>query len=334
MATEATVQVLASSVDTGGVSIVTSTRTKAQPRYGTVYNPATFAAAPPVWFHRCQDGRYLGLFMNRWTGGTSVYHDGPQLYSDFDIDPTPVRAYIEPTSGAIDGPHPMTSNQPGDLTLNAAVSRGDFLFTLGRRSDVAWLQHWRISDRGVLSLVAEEATPLGYELGLWADQNFVFVFGSDDDGHLSRVRKNWGRIGNGTDPTRQWEYEGVKGWLTDVSLHTPMLPHLPADGPVSAAQFRDRAYIMVTRHAAGAYAAEVWTQRTVDQTWTRLNDTVIPLGDDADYLGGTAYMQPQLVGNKDLLPDGSRTGIPYVTSTHVDIGDDQAMLTEWGLQAV
>jgi len=334
MATEATEQILASSVDTAGVSTVTATRTVANPRSGTIYNPATLAAAPPVWFHRLQDGRYLALFRNRWVDATGVYHDGPQMFSDYTEDLTPVRGYIAPTTGAIDGPYPMTSYLTGNLRLNAAVSRGDYLFTLGTLDGIAWVQHWRISDRGVLSLVGEEATPLGYDLGLYADRNYLQVFGADEDGNLARVRKNWGRIGNNVDAQMQWEYEGLKGWLTDASLHTPMLPHLPADGPCSMATFRDRTYLVITEHSGGAYSAEVYTQRAVDQTWTRLGDTVIPLGDDADYLGGSAYLQPQLVGNKDLLPDGASTGIPYVTSVRVVIGGDQAILTEWDLLTV
>lgn len=334
MATEATEQILSTSVDIEGISIVSATRTVATPRNGTIYNPATLAAAPPVWFHRLQDSRYLALFKNRWIDATGVYHDGPQMFSDYTEDPIPVRAYVAPTTGAIDGPYPMTSNLSGDLTLHAAVSRGDYLFTLGALDGVAWIQHWRISDRGVLSLVDEEAAPLGYDLGLHADRNHLQVFGADEDGKLSRVRKNWGRIGDNTDPQMQWEYEGLKGWLTDDELHTPMAPGLPADGPCSVAQFRDRTYVMATEHSGGAYSAEVWTQRTVDQTWKRLGDTVIPLGDDADYLGGSAYLQPQLVGNKALLADGASTGIPYVSSVKVVIGSDQAILTEWGLLSV
>lgn len=335
MATEATEQILSTSVDTAGVSTVTATRTVANPRNGTIYNPTTLAAAPPVWFHRLQqDGRYLALFKNRWTAATGVYHSGPQMFSAHTADPVPVRAYIAPTTGAIDGPYPMTSYLTGALRLNAAVSHGDYLFTLGTLDGVAWVQHWRISDRGVLSLVGEEAVPLGYDLGLYADRNYLQIFGADEDGHLARVRKNWGRIGNNVDPQMQWEYEGLKGWLTDAGLHTSMVPNLPADGPCSVAKFRDRLYVAATEHSSGAYAAEVYTQRVVDQTWTRLGDTVIPLGDDADYLGGSAYLQPQLVGNKDLLPVGASTGIPYVTSVRVVVGSDQAILTEWDLLTV
>ncbi len=61
MATEATAQVHESSADSAGVSIVTATRTVAAPQQGTIYNPATFAAGVPVWFHRLQDGRYIAI---------------------------------------------------------------------------------------------------------------------------------------------------------------------------------------------------------------------------------------------------------------------------------
>lgn len=334
MATEATQQVLDTSVDTAGVSTVTATRTVAAPRQGTIYNPATFAAAVPVWFHRTQDGRYLALFSTSWTAATAAYHDGPQVFSDFTEVTAPVRAYIDPTTGTIDGPYPVSSNQDGALTLRAAVSRSDYLFTLGTLDEVAWVQHWRINDRGLLILQGEESVPLGYELGLHVDGNYLWVFGADVDGHLARVRKNWARIGTNADPNMQWQYEGVRGWYADPAMHAPMLPHLPAAGPVSVATFRDRTYLATTEHSAGAYAAEIYTQRIVEQVWLRVGDTVIPLGDDDVYMGGGVYLQPQLVANKVLVAAGANTGVPYVTSVRVVVGDDQAILTEWGMLSV
>lgn len=337
MATEATVQVLDGAVETAGVSIVTTTRDPDNPRQGTIYNPTTFAAGVPVWFHRRHDGKYLALFSKRWVAATAVYNDGPQLFSAHTETDAPGVALIDPTTGTCDGPFLPPGNQPGVNTLIAAYSRGDYLFTVGTKDDVAWLQHFVITRNGGLQLQGEEEIPLGYNLGVYADGFYVRIFGADEDGNLASVRKNWGRIGVNNDPQNQWQYEGAKGWYVTDYLDNmiPVPPgNLPAAGPVSMAKFRDRYYLMVTEYVAGAYAARVYTSRTIDQAWKALGSNVIPLGDDDTYLGGGAYLQPQLVANKDLLADGAQTGWPYVTSVLVESGSDQGILTSWGILSV
>lgn len=333
MATEATIQILDTAVETTGVSTVTATRTVAAPRHGTIYNPTTFAAGVPVWFHRRQDGKYLALFSKRWTAATGVYHNGPQLFSAYTETVAPGIATIDPTTGTCDGPFLPPGNQPGHNTLTTAVSRGDFLFTLGTKDSVAWVQHHTITRNGGLQLQGEEEVPLGFQLGLYADERFLYVFGDDGSGRLARLRKNWGRIGNQTDPSMQWECEGEKGWYTDLTESLPMPGYPPADGPCSMAKFRDRFYLMTSVDTVGVHAGQAYTKRAVDRTWAPLGDPIVQ-GNDAAYMGGGVYLQPQLVVNTALLPDDANTGFPYVTSTKVTVGSDDGILTEWGILAV
>ena len=333
MSTEATTQVLDTSVDTAGVSTVTATRTVAAPRQGTIYNPTTFAAGVPVWFHRRQDGQYLALFKQRWYAATAVYNAGPQSFSAHTVDTTPHYLVINPTTGHTEGPFLLA----GMDTLDAAVSRGDYLFLIGTKGGVGWVQHYVVTRTGGLQLQGQEATPLSLHLGVYADGFYLNIFGDDGTGKLAQARKNWGRIGTNSDPNMQWSYQGAKGWYTSVDDTLPLPTDsgtIPAGGPVSVAKFRDRYYLAVTEHIAGAYASHVYTTRAVDADWIPVGSDVIPLGADAVYLGGGAYLQPQLVANKALVPDGANTGFPYVTSVKVVTGSDQAILTTWGILTV
>lgn len=328
MATEATTQVLETAVDAAGVSVVTTTRTVDAPRNGTVYNPATLAAGVPVWFHRLQDGRYLALYSTHWTDGTGAYGTGAQLFSAHTEVTTPVYLIVDPTTGTADGPYPLPT--PLD-TLVSAVSRGDYLFTVGVRGIDAWVQHYRITRFGRLTLVAEELAPTaGFRLGLYADPNYLWVFGDYGDGKLARVRKNWGDLGQ----AGGWEYEGLRGWYSTIEDGVSMVGDLPAAGPCSVAKFRDRYYVVTTAHSSGAYFAKTYTQRAVDQKWTLTSGDPLALGADAVYMGGAAYLQPQLVANKALLPDAAASGFPYVTSVKFTSGGNQAIITGWGLLAV
>lgn len=327
MSTEATVQVLDSAVENAGVSTVTATRTVANPRNGTVYNPDTFAAGVPVWFHRLQDGRYIAVYRNRWYDATAVYHDGPQLFSGYEED-GPCYVYIDPTTGNFEGPHPIELD-----TLNAAVSQGEYLFLLGTVDDDATVQHFAVSRFGGLQLQGTEVVPAGLNLGLYADGYHLHVFGSDDDGKLVRARKNWARIGTQQDPYMQWEYQGEKGWYSDPAEITPLPGYPTADGPCSMAKFRDRYYLMTTWLFGETYYGQAYTARPVDPAWKPVGDP-IPLGDEDTYMGGGVYLQPQLSVNSALLPDGAASGFPYVTSVKVFIGEDTAVLTEWGILAV
>lgn len=327
MATEATVQILDSAVETTGVSTITATRTVANPRNGAVYNPLTFAAGVPVWFHRRQDGKYLAVYSQRWVSATSVYHAGPQLFSAHTVA-GPCYAVIDPTTGTVEGPYDL-----GFDTLTSAVSRGDYLFLLGEVDGDATVQHYVITRLGGLQSQGIEQVPLGYKLGLYADPFYLYVFGADGDGRLARIRKNWARIGVNTDAQMQWECEGVKGWYTDLSEGVAMPGYPPADGPCSMAKFRDRFYLMTTVETVGLFAGQAYTKRPVDRAWSP-HGSPVTIGADAAYLGGAAYLQPQLVVNTAMLPDGANTGFPYVTSVKVQVGADQAILTEWGILSV
>lgn len=326
MATEATPQIPETAVETAGISVVSSTRTLDLPRQGSIYNPTSFAAGVPVWFHRRNDGKYLGLFSEHWAAATGVYNDGPQLFSDYTESLTPVYMVIDPATGAAAGPYFLS----GLDTMNAAVSRGDYLFVLGTRDSKAWLQHYVITRSNALQLQGEELVPNDFHLGLYADNFHLWVFGPDEDGFLTRIRKNWGRIGSNADPALQWEYEGERGWFSDPEESRAMTGDLPANGPCSVAKFRDRYFIMTTSAFEGDVWAQPYSARAVDTKWKPFDDPIM-LGTDDTALGA-AYLQPQLTVNPSLV--SGDTGFAYVTSVLVEDDDNAGILTQWSILSV
>lgn len=337
MATERAVQVMDTAVDTAGISVVSATQTLAIPRRGSIYNPDTFAAAAPVWFHPMHDGRYLGLFSRYWNAATAAYNSGPQIYSAHTEVTDPSWAYIDPGTGATTGPSPIPSNSAGTRVLTAACSRGDYLFTLGTLDGNAWVQHFVFTRNGGLQLQGEEQVPVNYTLGVYADGSHLWVFGAGTGGHLSLVRKNWGRIGISKDVSQQWQYRSASGWLTDPATSEPLLDtsggFLPADGPCSMAVVRDRLVLSTTTHAAAAWSSTSYTKRQVDSRWKLRPVAPIDLGTDSTYLGGGACLQAQLPANSATLT-GTQAGFTYVKSTKLVVSANTGILTEWGMLAL
>lgn len=338
MSTEATTQVLDTSVDAEGVSVISATRTVVAPRQGAMYNPVTLAAAVPLWFHRVQDGRYLAVLKSRWTAATQVYNNGPQLYSAYTETTIPAWTYVVPVTGNISTVLPIPSLRTGARVITAAVSRRDYLFILGTLDGEPFLQCFRTVPQGAMVLVGEETLLPGLTRGLYADRTHLHVYGADEGGYLVVSRKNWGRIGINTDTARQWEYRGPRGWYADPS-ETVALPttvsggRIKADGPVSVASFRDRLYLATVFNSSGTRQVLVYTARAVDD-WKFIQSFGTALGDNDTYLGAGMQLQPQLVANRALMSDGVVTAFPYLTSKKVISGGNSGILTTWGLLEV
>jgi len=320
MATWTIRQVLPRSVDTAGVSVTTATCRVEDPRQGQLYNQATLAAAVPIWFHHLQDGRQVALFSRRLTAATVAplqQSTGPLLYRTATESTAPSWAIFDPATGAVSRIGDIPSNTIGDRVLTAAVSRGNYLFTLSKIGDTALIQHFRIGTHHGLVLQAEEVVPGSLGLGLFADYNDLWVFGAKS-GVLTLARKNWGRIGDNTaiDPRMRWRYHTDKGWSGDLTELTAMPGAIPAQGPVSIANFRNRFYLTVPVQAAAAWSVKTYTSRAIDAKWSSHPFTV-SLGTDATYTGGTAQLQPQL-----SLSSGYTNTITTYDETVLDNGSD------------
>lgn len=258
MAIEATRQVLASSLDSPGLSVVSSSRHPDAVRSGSIYRTDTLAAAVPLWFHPMNNGDYLALFARRLVSAVpaSPLSPWPLLYATADLDTVPCWAIVSPATGAVRDISDVPSRQRGVREMTAAVSRGEYLFVLNRYDppidgdpDTALLQHFRVSADQGITLMTEEMVPGDLSLGLYADKSHLVVFGDDGTGLLTAARKNWGRIGVNTDinPSWTWQVHAKTGWVTIGSAEpVPLGGDLPAHGPCSLARYRDTYYLMAS----------------------------------------------------------------------------------------
>lgn len=331
MSTQATVQVLDTSYDMSGVSVVTATKLAATPRQGIIYNPQTLAAATPVWFHPMADGTFMAVLADRWTNAT-IGSGGPQSYSDYDVVLTPARLTFDPATGSAGTVTDLPTNLSGDRMLSGAFSRFDYLMTVGTIGISAYLQHHRIGGSGEVLLHGEEVIPevngVSFHAGVWVAARHVVLVGVDEAGQLFLARKPWGRVGVSNDPNAQWEYHSERGWFTDSSVLEPLLEHggspLVSSGPVSYGQLKDRDFLSVVN---GSYA-KIYSLRPSQKSWGWTQEFQTPLDS-----GGVFFLQPQLYYNPTVMPDGKRVGIPYVTIHHVNTSGAEQLLVDWGLFA-
>lgn len=299
MATETAVQVIPSSADVPGMSVVTASRHQDAPRSGLIYNPATLAAAVPIWFHPMPDGRYLALFSRRLTDAALSPNaiNGVLLYTGYSVSDDPCWATVGPQTGDLHAVNLIPSEQPGIRRLVGAASRGQYLFTLNsyKKSEdadetLSLLQNFRVSPQGII-LLGEELVPRNFRLGLYCDRRYLWVFGDDGDGKLAMARKNWGRIGTNSDanPTMSWQYYGKGRWNADPEMLSALMDSdgqtINADGPCSMARYRDTYYLMASLKSA--------TTTTKPSGEARLTPVVNADGTRlyvADYTGNKVYV--------------------------------------------
>lgn len=258
MSTDATRQVLASSLDTPGLSVVSSSRHPDSVRAGSIYRTDTLAAAAPLWFHPMNNGEYLALFSRRLTSAVpaSPLSPWPMLYTTATEDTGPCWAIVSPATGTVRNIGDVPSRKTGGREMTAAASRGEYLFVLNRYDppidgdpNTALLQHFRVSATQGITLMTEEMVPGDLSLGLYADKSHLVVFGDDGTGLLTAARKNWGRIGVNTDlnPSWSWQVHGNTGWVARGSTNpVPLGGKIPAHGPCSLARYRDSYYLMAS----------------------------------------------------------------------------------------
>ena len=329
MSGEATTQVLDTSVDRDGLSIISTTKPIDNPRLGSMYNPTTLAAALPVWFHPQPDGQYLAVLKEHWRAAT-IGSGGPQSYSTHTTVTTPHWATVNPTTGTVTGLAEITSNLSGDRTLIAACSRTGYLFTVGTVDDVAYIAHHRIDDRGNLVLQAEEVLPVtlldelevSWFNGVYIDGTYLVVIGTDDSaGGLYRRRKPWGQVGTGIGV---WEYKGSRGWFSDpaeVESETATGGVLTSASAVTHVKFRGRELLCTN----DGTTARLWSSRPVDPYWKQLA---------IEIEGHAVYLQPQLYYNPASLAEGDTAAVPYVATERDETSGALSLKVSWGLIAV
>lgn len=321
---------LLDSYDVPGLSVLTSTVTAENPRYGGIYNPLSLAAAVPVHFHPMVDGDFLALFSSRWTD--AVVGDTAQSYLDYTESTVPSWAVIASGIGLRGAVSDITVRTPHSLT--GACSKQNNFFTVGQDDDGnAVVGMYRVSTLGMITLQNEEIVPpvneVVFSRGCYIDALFgvgaLVLLGTDPSGGVYAARKNWSRVGT----PGGWTYHGIKGWLDDNATMVPMGP--VSVGPVSVMYRRARLWMTtVVEDTERQRKSLLYTGKGFD-SWKKTGDE-IDLGDDDTYLGGGLYLQPQL--NTNLAMDLTGSGVPYVASVKVTVEDESGISTFWNLRSL
>lgn len=368
MSSSPTVQLDAGALDALGMSVATAPLSSTNTRAGSIYEPTTWAAAAPVWFHPA--GPVLMLAARRWSaavpaGGT------PGSYSTVTEDTVPSWAAISALTGqrsAVPGQPvnlPMNTVATG-VTLAGAASRPPgILFVLSTATvagtATAVLQRFNVGLNGSVVLAFEEVlpTPNGvvFGAGLQFDGQSLIVYGTDSSHQVYKMTKPFGQVGINSVRTvtatkyiagdtvgspRGWQYFTGTGYAADPAGLSPMTVTtnttvLTTHGPMSFGSFRNQTFMTTVNLSGTTYSGQFWRSRS-GLPFESISAPVA-LGDSGagTSLGGGIYLQPQLAPNPLAAPmtsPGVLAGIPYVTWTKLTAGSGHVLDVVWGILAV
>ena len=303
----------------GGLALYTSRRSADSPAQGSIYSPATLAAAAPVHFHPVAASDHVMVFSHRWHDAAP---DPAALgsYTAHTEDPSPcwVRIHASGVPTPIGGSYTIPGTE--GTTLVGACTRMTYLYVLSvTDSGAALITHLRWNPgREMFVAAAQETLPPLFEIaftrGIYIDGAYVVLVGTNEDGEIHLARKHWGKIGTWktSDPTTwdlsaqiddiDWRYQTPTGWSTDPALATPL--RLTTDGPVSVSRQGRTLYYAVVESDGANRTGRIWSSTDTSPVWADTGVTA-DLGEQGStYLGGTIQLQSQLHGD----------GIPYVTT--------------------
>lgn len=271
-------QIPSGSYDNSAVSIVVANRNPSDPRKGMFFD-SEFAVASPIYFQDLGNGKFFGIFSERWhTVSRASDASDSNLFDSHVVDYTPSWTIFDGASGhrtSIPGHYGNTppSNIPCDSrSVVGACSRANYyLFMLQRYivSDQSFgvVSHFHINPVTFeVNLLGEEKIPsvvvgedlIVFDQGIRYDSAYLNVAGRDSMGRIYMARKNWGDVGR----PGGFEYQSEKGWIQDPASFPSDDPRsqriiaplrasrgeLISAGPVSFADYRGRTWISVVNH--------------------------------------------------------------------------------------
>jgi hypothetical protein len=357
MATSPVVQLANTSLDVSGLSTATTIPTALDPRAGTIYTPDTLAGAQPVWFHPFKDGSHLMCVSRIWSGAAPV-GGTPGVYSTFIEATTPSWFVVNGLSGTVAVPAggstiPMTTPVTSSTLVGGASRPQDLMFLLHsvqiNSTRQALLQHFDIKAlNNSLTLGAEEVLPstatVVFDKGIQMSTPFLFLYGTDADGKVYRIRKAWNKVGVNTtkaadmrgqypQPGSVWEYYTGTGWSADPSELAPIQSDFYSDGPLSFGAWQSQVYVSTVVRNSTNYSARIWVSNKGRPFRQLVLPTPIALGSTADgtYCGAGLSFQSQLGANPTALSTGDSAGIVYVSTTKVLPSGHNSLVNSWGV---
>jgi hypothetical protein len=353
MASSPLAQIDASSIDQAGISVVTTTKSATNSRFGSIYDPTILAAGVPVHVHPMTNGtQFLVAFAQRWTAATASQTQ-PGFYSAYTIDPTPTWFLTDQT-----GARTSLGNTPAvpvvtpatSLTLRDGTGKApDYLYllhtaTTGGVSN-GLLQHFRVTSQGGVSAVNEEVIPnlaspaVTFDKGVDYNTTNITVYGTDASGNVYMARKPSGAVGasSTTDPKTNlttslgWQYFTGTGWSAKPTDAAPV-SGLTSNGPVSVATYGNYRYISTVQASGPVMSAQVFSRYLGAKPGWQAQGSSVALGSTADgsYLGGTLQLQPLLLASASTVNSpASATAIPAVASIKSRVSSQDTLAVTW-----
>ena len=340
---------LPESIDSLGLSIVTSSKDYSDHRWGSIYEPTNFGGASPVYFHPLSGSRYIGLFRERWTDvtysdtnlGFATAHTDDGLPSWVVVDAISGRTQVIGDSYTIPTKQTCTTR-----TLESAISRAGFLYTLSTvtygddTKSLIQFFHPVAAGTSVMTLAQEEIIPsitieediIVFNRSIMLIAPHLIFAGSDQEGRVYFARKPWARIGNTSFPL---EFLTATGWHAGED---PVPTKLSSYGPISMFMWNNT---MIASTVTFDEDGDVWgvvsktNILTADVDWIPFKYFQVWLGNlSGSYLGGGLQMQPQLLANPQQ-PFASDIDIdiviPYVISMETATLIESRLTTYWDL---
>lgn len=247
---------------------------------------------------------------------------------------------------------PVTSS-----TLVSGASRpADLMFLLhsvqidGHRQGL--LQHFDIKAmNNSLTAGGEEVLPstatVVFDKGIQMFTPFLYLYGTDADGKVYRIRKAWNKVGVNTTKTADqrgqypqagsvWEYYTGTGWSADPSELTPIQADFYSDGPLSFGAWQSLIYVSTVVKNGTNYSARIWSSNKGRPFRQLVIPGGVALGSSADstYCGGGLSFQSQVGANPTALSTGDSAGIVYVSTTKVLPSGHNSLVNSWGVWPV
>jgi len=360
MSSSPAVQVDATSLDSAGVSLSTAP-VSANPRTGTAFNAATFAAAQPIWFHPMYDGRYLMINSRLWMAAAPI-GGTPGAYSTYTELTSPSWTVLDgPTGARTAVPNapstiPLSTSSTGTVVTGAASRAPASLYLLSsiNAGAGAVLQRFAIDPNGAVVPTHEDVIPNGpggvvFDQGVQYADPFLVIHGTDSAGNIYRARKPWAKVGTNK-VTRSnlqthsglvntqvgWEYFAGTGYSSNSAEMAPLVvaggTTWTTVGPMSFANYRNTSYATTVAAAGGVHTGQLWMSVS-GRPYVKAGSP-IALGSslDGSYLGGGIQLMPELSPNPSAsVMTGAQAGLVYAVSTRAPAGGGHILDTVWNI---
>jgi hypothetical protein len=197
--------------------------------------------------------------------------------------------------------------------------------------------------------VLPTANGVVFDKGLQMLTPNMLAYGTDDDGKVYKIAKQWGQVGmNGNRtvitgknnfyssiPTGNpgWQYYTGTGF-SSVPSDLGAISGLASAGPLTFAVVRNKVVLGTVIDTSGTYTGQFWLSRSGGDFAPQGTPVALGASGDGSYLGGGLALQPQLQANpaaSAMLVAGVASGLPYLLSKRTGSSGSYTLDSAWNL---